>query len=65
MRLGNPPPGYCGTNRRVGADNLFGMTYGESKRRANESQRKIEEYQEDLLKKTSHYKPAYKWSEAH
>jgi hypothetical protein len=36
------------------------MTYGESKRRAQESQQKIEEYQSELLKKTSAFKLANK-----
>ena len=63
MQLGNPLPGYGGTNRRVQADNLFAMTYGDSKKKAGESQKKIEDYQSDLLKKTSTYKPAYKWSQ--
>ena len=32
-----PIPGYCGTNRRVNADNIFGMTYAEARRRADDS----------------------------
>ena len=30
--LGNPIPGYSGVNRRVTADNVFGMTYAEARR---------------------------------
>lgn len=30
VKLGNPIPGYSGTNRRVQADNIFGMTYAEA-----------------------------------
>lgn len=33
-KLGDPIPGYCGFNRRVQADNVFGMTYAEARRRA-------------------------------
>lgn len=33
-KLGDPIPGYCGVNRRVQADNVFGMTYAEARRRA-------------------------------
>jgi hypothetical protein len=35
--LGNPIPGYSGVNRRVQADNVFGMTYAEARRRAQDS----------------------------
>ena len=31
-RLGEPIPGYSGVNRRVTADNVFGMTYAEARR---------------------------------
>jgi hypothetical protein len=36
-KLGEPIPGYSGVNRRVQADNVFGMTYAEARRRAMES----------------------------
>lgn len=38
---GDPIPGYSGVNRRVQADNVFGMTYAEARRRAQESQNRI------------------------
>ena len=60
--MGTPLPGYMGSNRRVQADNLFGLTYGDSKRKANESQKKVEEFQSESLKKTAPYKPSYKWT---
>ena len=62
VKLGTPLPGYGGTNRRVQADNVFGMTYGESQRKAAESQHKVEEFQSELLKKTATFKPGYKWA---
>lgn len=37
LALGEPIPGYSGHNRRVEADNVFGMTYAEARRRAQES----------------------------
>jgi len=37
LKLGQPIPGYSGVNRRVEADNVFGMTYAEACRRAKES----------------------------
>lgn len=33
-KIGDPIPGYSGVNRRVQADNVFGMTYAEARRRA-------------------------------
>lgn len=63
VKLGDPLPGYSGTNRRVVADNLFGLTYGDAKRKAQESQKKVEGYQSELLKKTSAMKPGYKWAQ--
>jgi len=39
--LGEPIPGYSGVNRRVQADNVFGMTYAEARRMAGESLSKI------------------------
>ena len=35
--VGDPIPGYSGVNRRVQADNVFGMTYAEARRRAMDS----------------------------
>jgi len=35
--LGQPIPGYSGVNRRIEADNVFGMTYAEALRKADES----------------------------
>lgn len=40
-RNGDPIPGYSGVNRRVVADNVFGMTYAEARRRAQDSQGRI------------------------
>lgn len=37
LKLGGPVPGYSGVTRRVGADNVFGMTYEEARRRGMES----------------------------
>jgi len=33
--IGAPIPGYSGTNRRINADNLFGMTYAEARNAAD------------------------------
>jgi len=37
LALGCPIPGYSGVNRRVEADNVFGMTYAEALRKADDS----------------------------
>jgi len=36
--IGNPIPGYTGVSRRVVADNIFGCTYAEGRRKGDESQ---------------------------
>lgn len=50
--LGEPIPGYSGVNRRIQADNVFGMTYAEARRRAMESQNRIDTDKADTLKMT-------------
>ena len=60
LKIGNPIPGYGGVNRRVGADNVFGMTYAEARRRADESLNKINSEKGDTLKMNSTFVPAYK-----
>jgi hypothetical protein len=39
--IGNPVPGYTGVSRRVVADNIFGCTYAESRRKGDESHTNI------------------------
>lgn len=58
-KLGAPIPGYCGVNRRVQADNVFGMTYAEARRRAQESQNRIELEKGETLKSTAVFIPEY------
>lgn len=41
MQLGEPIPGYSGINRRIQADNVFGMTYAEARKMAVESLNKV------------------------
>lgn len=59
LKLGQPIPGYSGVNRRVEADNVFGMTYAEACRRAGESQRRIQQEKGETLKMTSTFQPSY------
>lgn len=59
-RNGDPIPGYSGVNRRVQADNVFGMTYAEARRRAQDSQNRIETEKGETLKMTSTFVPEYK-----
>ena len=56
LSLGGPIPGYSGVNRRVEADNVFGMTYAEALRKADESQKRICNEKGDTLKATSMYR---------
>ena len=58
-KIGDPIPGYSGVNRRVQADNVFGMTYAEARRRAQESQGRIDQEKGDTLKMTSTFVPEY------
>lgn len=58
-KLGDPIPGYSGVNRRVQADNVFGMTYAEARRRAYESQNRIEKEKGETLRTTSQFIPEY------
>lgn len=54
-----PIPGYSGTNRRIGADNLFGMTYAEARNAACQSQSNIDNEKGNTLTQTSKFVPAY------
>ena len=60
MRLGAPIPGYSGTNRRINADNLFGMTYAEARNAADQSQANIEHEKGTTNKFTSQFQPGYR-----
>jgi hypothetical protein len=55
-QLGEPIPGYSGINRRVQADNVFGMTYAEARRMAGESLNKINQEKSETLRETSQWK---------
>ena len=57
--LGDPIPGYSGVNRRVQADNVFGMTYAEARRRAQESQSRIDQEKGETLRTTGGFVPEY------
>ena len=55
-QLGEPIPGYSGCNRRIQADNVFGMTYAEARKMAGESLNKINQEKVETLKETSMWK---------
>lgn len=57
--VGAPIPGYSGSNRRIGADNLFGMTYAEARNAAGQSQSNIDNEKGNTLIQTSKFVPAY------
>lgn len=60
LDLGEPIPGYSGANQRVEADNVFGMTYAEARRRAKDSLQRIEVEKGETLKQTATFIPEYK-----
>ena len=51
--LGEPIPGYSGVNRRIQADNVFGMTYAEARKMATESLNKVNVEKSETLRETS------------
>jgi len=57
LMLGQPIPGYSGVNRRVEADNVFGMTYAEACKRAKDSLARIQQEKGETLKMTSTFVP--------
>lgn len=52
-QLGEPIPGYSGVNRRIQADNVFGMTYAEARKMAVESLGKVNVEKSETLRETS------------
>lgn len=59
QQIGAPIPGYSGTNRRINADNLFGMTYAEARNAADQSQSNIDQEKGNTNKVTSQFVPGY------
>ena len=57
--LGEPVPGYQGVNRRIQADNLFGMTYAECRRKGVDSHGKIIQEKGETLRQTQHFMPEW------
>jgi hypothetical protein len=57
LMLGQPIPGYSGVNRRIEADNVFGMTYAEACKRAKDSLARIQQEKGETLKMTSTFVP--------
>jgi hypothetical protein len=50
-----PIPGYQGMNRSICSENIYGMTYSNSRKRADELMRKINEEKADELFKSSKF----------
>lgn len=55
-----PIPGYSGVSRRVVADNIFGMTYAEARKCAEESLKKINDEKGETLRVNSEFVPEWK-----
>lgn len=60
MKLGEPIPGYAGVNQRIGADNIFGYTYADARKKAKDSQVRVERDRADQLKATSGFETSWK-----
>jgi hypothetical protein len=50
-----PIPGYQGSNRSIYSENIFGMTYQQSKQKADELLRKINEDKSHQYMKSSRF----------
>ena len=53
QKFGEPIPGYSGANRRIAADNVFGMTYAEARKMAVQSNAKVDQEKSETLRETS------------
>jgi len=51
----NPIPGYQGVNRSFISENIFGQTYANSRKKADETLRKINEEKSAQLLKSSKF----------
>ena len=64
LTLGKPIPGYSGTDQRVQADNIFGMTYANARKFAESSNQRIAAEKGDTLKQTAVFMPKYEEARA-
>eukprot|EP01015_Nassula_variabilis_P036231 TRINITY_DN9292_c0_g1_i5.p1 TRINITY_DN9292_c0_g1~~TRINITY_DN9292_c0_g1_i5.p1 ORF type:complete len:191 (+),score=43.35 TRINITY_DN9292_c0_g1_i5:64-573(+) len=60
MRIGEPIPGYTGVNRRVEADNVFGLSYAEARKKGGDSFNKLVNDRATNLKTQSSVVPPVK-----
>lgn len=60
MKLGTPLPGYTGTTRKIVAANIFGQTYANSLKTAEELQKKSERDRLENFKTQSGFIPNIK-----
>ena len=61
MKIGQPLPGYTGVSRRVVADNVFGATYADARKKAQESLESIHyDKQNNLLSQSATIPPIKK-----
>ena len=57
MKIGEPIPGYTGMNRRLVADNVFGLTYANARKQSKISQDIIDEERIQNLQNVSNQIP--------
>ena len=60
VKLGEPIPGYAGVNQRIGADNIFGYTYADARKKAKDSLSRVDKDRADQLRATSGFEPTWK-----
>ena len=64
MRLGEPIPGYTGVSRRVIADNVFGATYADARKKGDQSLKDIgSEKTHNFTTQSQRAPPIQKWEE--
>ena len=57
MEFKGPIPGYTGHARRVAADNIYGATFANARKKAEQSNQRIEQEREQNLKMVSQSVP--------
>lgn len=60
IKHGEPIPGYTGHSRRVAADNIFGLTYAQSRSSAYDGLNEMKQEQKEILNQRAVYIPEYR-----
>ncbi|CAG9327207.1 unnamed protein product [Blepharisma stoltei] len=60
IKHGEPIPGYTGVSRRVAADNIFGLTYAQSRASAHDGLSELKQEQKEILNQRANFVPDYR-----